>query len=556
MCASQNCTHTRISPTTLVTELLYSRVYSCAALPIIEFYKYLWTTNRSLLYYSLFVNYAFPILLEAAPWYFSRRLLASKLRDMKNTINHNLIAGKSSESGSLSLYTLLTIIYAAIHTLDQILKNRVQLAQKLVIKRLVVERILFSEIGSLERKFKLLFGTSSVRPDQLEVRVFRDINDTLHLFNFTLPTLFRGMWTVIMQSRELYKQRGVIDILAIGRPAVVTIIQEGLDYALDQAVDLRRTEALERMSMDMSQLVSTVVDGLVEIQVNNMQRQQLRLMDSMADQEMTTSHGMTTFFERVYKTVNNRSVLDFVSEVIVVKKVMARKGIDHERYRKIQNDIDYVFKLLRRNVSLVRQCVRVLQTQSRVIELVNLPSFADEAAASARLRNANEVFGQSNGLDHASGRKLSSVAGLLRQKLLLAQIHASRRSADAVASSSMTAGPIVAVDAHTADSDASRISTTSSPRVQTLPDELCLLTDFHELRVRSVQFSYEPGAPLALDIQPPPATPDSDARDSECDADNLPPPPDHDCEFWAEESLLPTDMQILPGQIYGLIGQV
>jgi hypothetical protein len=95
------------------------------ALPIIEFYKYLWSQNRNLLYFSLFVNYLFPILLEAAPWYFSRRLLASKLRDQRNSINHDLISGKSIQHGSLGIYTLLTLIYAAIHTLDQILKNRV-----------------------------------------------------------------------------------------------------------------------------------------------------------------------------------------------------------------------------------------------------------------------------------------------------------------------------------------------------------------------------------------------------------------------------------------------
>ena len=69
---------------------------------------------------------------------------------------------------------------------------------------------------------------------------------------------------------------------------------------------------------------------------------------------MSTSQGLTTFFERIYKTVSNRSVLDFVSEVWVIQRVMERKGIDHERYRKIQNDIDYVFKLARRNVVLVR----------------------------------------------------------------------------------------------------------------------------------------------------------------------------------------------------------
>jgi hypothetical protein len=110
-----------------------------------------------------------------------------------------------------------------------------------------------------------------------QVRIFRDISDTLHLFNFTLPSLVRGIWTVALQGKELYKQRNDIDGLAIGRPALVMLVQEGLDYALDQVVDLRRTEALERMNMDMSQLVSTVCDGLVEIQINNMQQHQVQL---------------------------------------------------------------------------------------------------------------------------------------------------------------------------------------------------------------------------------------------------------------------------------------
>jgi hypothetical protein len=97
----------------------------CMNLPIVTFYSYMWRTNRGLLYFSLFVNYAFPILLETLPWYFSRRVLASRLRDMKNVINHSLISSKPLEPNSLGLYVLLTLIYAAVHTLDQILKNRV-----------------------------------------------------------------------------------------------------------------------------------------------------------------------------------------------------------------------------------------------------------------------------------------------------------------------------------------------------------------------------------------------------------------------------------------------
>lgn len=97
----------------------------CMNLPIVTFYSYMWRANRGLLYFSLFVNYAFPILLETLPWYFSRRVLASRLRDMKNVINHSLISSKPLEPNSLGLYVLLTLVYAAVHTLDQILKNRV-----------------------------------------------------------------------------------------------------------------------------------------------------------------------------------------------------------------------------------------------------------------------------------------------------------------------------------------------------------------------------------------------------------------------------------------------
>ncbi len=54
-----------------------------------------------------------------------------------------------------------------------------------------------------------------------------------------------------------------------------------------------------------------------------------------AQRELNTSHGTTTFWERVYKTISNRSVLDFVSEVYIVQRVMERKGISHEVYRNI-----------------------------------------------------------------------------------------------------------------------------------------------------------------------------------------------------------------------------
>ena len=57
---------------------------------------------------------------------------------------------------------------------------------------------------------------------------------------------------------------------------------------------------------------------------------------------------------------------------------MKRRGIDHEQYRRIQNDIDYVTRLFNRLFNLCKDAYRILDTQQRVIALINLPSFIHE----------------------------------------------------------------------------------------------------------------------------------------------------------------------------------
>ena len=53
----------------------------------------------------------------------------------------------------------------------------------------------------------------------------------------------------------------------------------------------------------------------------------------------------------------------------------------HERYRFIQNEVDYVCRLLGRLYGIVREALRLYDTQQRVIALLNLPSFMHEQPA-------------------------------------------------------------------------------------------------------------------------------------------------------------------------------
>lgn len=68
------------------------RVWSAILrLPIVTFYRYLWHANRFHFFINLFVGYALPAILEALPWYFSRRKIGRELRDLRNKIHNRMV---------------------------------------------------------------------------------------------------------------------------------------------------------------------------------------------------------------------------------------------------------------------------------------------------------------------------------------------------------------------------------------------------------------------------------------------------------------------------------
>lgn len=307
----------------------------------------------------------------------------------------------------------------------------------------------------------------------------------------------------------------------------------------------------------------------------------------------------------------------------------------------------------------VRGCIRVLQTQSRVIELINLPSFADETSSEC-LPTADAMFGRAAPLGaahttlallphtrahsraHAALGSIGGALGARRRAGIvafppsstaawwgrstraerMAALYALRqhlrapdlggvsvrhflppqpttgsvRTSRGVSVTStrpvsrdepmqltddaqfggggdrctVDGGTLAAVDESTAmhvppgsvGDDADRVLRATSPLTSpsllepdhatgSAPsagaaddDSLCLLTEFHELRVRTVRFAYEPGGPLALDIQPPPHV--VDALGAAGAATN---------PLWAEHTPLSSDLHLVPGKVYGLCGQ-
>ena len=351
-------------------------------LPIVEFYTFLYRTSPLLFAGTLFTNWVLPMVLEALPWYLSRRALSKLLRDSKNAIQHRLISADPFPPSSLAAFAAMSLMYSLLHTLEELLRTRLLLLNRLVVRRLVMERILYSEVGSLQQRYALMFGgeKSVLRTEQLEVFVFNDINETLHLFNATIPGLFRSSYTLLLSARELWLQRASIDMLSILRPSIVGFSSELLNVLRERLLLDPQSLALQRNANESSRLISVIVDGLSEIQCNNMQDWAMGRLGALSEEEVTGRQGWTTFTGNMYRVVQGRGVLDFVSEVYVVKAVMERRGITHEQYRKVQNDVDYTTRLVGRIYGLLRESIRILDTQQRVMGVLNLPTFIQEKA--------------------------------------------------------------------------------------------------------------------------------------------------------------------------------
>ena len=368
---------------------LHGLYIHASRLPIVDYYRYLLHTSPVLLGCTLGVNWLLPVLLEALPWYLSRRQLSKLLRDSRNAIQHRLISSDPLSSRSLLAFALMSVMYSLLHSCEESLRSRLMLLNRLQVRRMLIERILFSEVGSLQSRYALSFGggdSALLRTDALEAAVFADMNDTLQLFNSTLPAVFRSAYSLSLSGSELYRQRSSIHLLSILRPSVIALASEAVSLLHSRLVLDSQSLLLLRNASAGSRLVSNIVDGLGEIQVSNGQDWQLQRLDRVSREEADGKQGLTTFLSSALHSMQGRGVLDFVSEVAVVKAVMDSSGLSHEQYRAVQNDIDYVGRLIGRIYSLGREAARTVDSQHRVMAVLNLPTFRHEAAVADRSR--------------------------------------------------------------------------------------------------------------------------------------------------------------------------
>lgn len=87
----------------------------------------------------------------------------------------------------------------------------------------------------------------------------------------------------VLQILDLYKRRGHIDTLALIRPSLITFFNEIYEWIRCRFYLDKRNEDLRGLQDKMSRQMCAIVDmdGLLEIQSNNMQESQIDKVNTL-----------------------------------------------------------------------------------------------------------------------------------------------------------------------------------------------------------------------------------------------------------------------------------
>lgn len=158
-------------------------------MPIFALFRYLWQNNRLLLVKTFSWSYIVPILIEILPWFVSERKVGRKVGLARIKLTDNLVQNREFKWVKMKDFIYKSIGYAVLSSLNHVITSYVAEQNNTLIKRLVLERILFAEVDA--------FQQMSLPPNFVE-KITYDINSTLDFINIYLPLLFSSIGAFCM----------------------------------------------------------------------------------------------------------------------------------------------------------------------------------------------------------------------------------------------------------------------------------------------------------------------------------------------------------------------
>eukprot|EP01133_Synstelium_polycarpum_P016165 gene16165-19239_t len=258
---------------------------------------------------------------------------------------------------------------------------------QLLIRRMVMEKLLYSEIGA----FDFLRKKNNVGPLELEFKISSSINSTISFFTYTVPDFFAALYAFVAEGSDLLARKSKIDPLIILHPILIAVYQKVSKRLREFLVEGNEIKFRDTYQTAMSKMVSNTLEGLSDIQINNLQETQLSLFDNLIDREMENTHSYLTLISRAWRSIHSRSVFEFAAEVWVAHKVMISQGINNQEYRTMLLEINRVIRLAKRVFNSIISVKSIYKHQKKVKELLNIPTFIEEDGNLKSVYNFKEL---------------------------------------------------------------------------------------------------------------------------------------------------------------------
>eukprot|EP01103_Thecamoeba_quadrilineata_P007372 TRINITY_DN1725_c0_g1_i1.p1 TRINITY_DN1725_c0_g1~~TRINITY_DN1725_c0_g1_i1.p1 ORF type:complete len:565 (+),score=45.44 TRINITY_DN1725_c0_g1_i1:234-1928(+) len=267
-------------------------------------------------------------------------------------------------------YFCLTIIHTFVDCLIIHYRSRIMLEHRLMIRRMLSERILYSEFGTI--------FLEDDRPQELETKISIHITNTIHFMTFTVPDVISTAYSLFIEASKLMSEKQSIDPIMIIHPIILEFIKRIYTWSRHHLFEKKKIDYEEQNTARWRKYFLDCVQGLSDVQLFNIQSHQLTILDTFIEEELRNTASFSILLWKTTYSIFSVSLFEFMLEIYISSIVMERKNFSHQHYRKLQESVNHTKNLLLQLWRHSRFFMQIIHVHEKVTSVLNVPNWLHE----------------------------------------------------------------------------------------------------------------------------------------------------------------------------------
>ena len=321
-------------------------------LPITSIVRYVWKKDPVVLCTVIGSKWIVPPLVElVAPWWLAPQQIMSEFTAMQQDMNQQLGAWDVSSIPMFAFYQMivLSLYSSSIRTCTRYWSGMINLRLQLLMRRLVMERVLYSEIGSLQRVYFPTLG-HPVDARKLERSVMRDVRGSINVLFEQIPSALTQLTRLCRNGHRLWTAPNA-DPLLFAFPFLYQFAREMVGALTTWNVADRLSTEQNAAKRAMGTLMQNTVDQLMELQLMNCGQAQLDALDQLMARYFASRYSRSALLTEWVDDVRNHSVFRWFLESAIEIRLRRRwlleaAPISHREYVRIRSQCNALFNCL------------------------------------------------------------------------------------------------------------------------------------------------------------------------------------------------------------------